>query len=188
MKLSSPASSLRITLIDRYLGSRMLSMLVRTIVSLVLLFILVDFLTAQRNVFAKHDVPWNVMINYYFLSVPKILSKYQVTSLAVLASALFVFGNAAQNNEITAALAGGISLRRIARMPVIVACALAVGMFFFEDTIGAAANLKLDQLEKRYFPNYRQKERPGTSWPYLENGWTCHIMKFNRVALTGERV
>lgn len=188
MRPSDLRVALRITLLDRYLGSRMFVSLARTLISLVLLFILVDFLTQQRNVFIKHDVPWNVAFLYYALSIPKILAKYQVASLSVLASALLVLGDAAQNNEVTAALAGGISLRRIVRMPVLIAVALGIAMFVFENSAGAVANRKLAELESRYFPNYRQKERPGTSWPYLNNGWTCHIMKFNRAALTGERV
>jgi len=188
MRLSNFAVGARITLLDRYFGSRMFATLLRTLVSLVLLFILVDFLTQQRNVFIKHDVPWNIAMEYYLLSIPKMLAKYQVASLSVLASALLVLGDAAQNNEITAALAGGISLHRIVRIPVLIAAALGVVMFIFEDSAGAVANRRLTELEARYFPNYRQKERPGTSWPYLNNGWTCHIMKFNRAALTGERV
>jgi lipopolysaccharide export system permease protein len=188
MKPTRFSVAARVTLLDRYFGAGMISTLFRTIVSLVLLFVLVDFLTQQRNTFMKHDVPWRVMMEYYAFSIPKILSKYQITSLATLASALFIFGNAAQNNEITAALAGGISLRRIARAPICIAAVLSVGMFLLEDTVGASANKRLDQLETRYFPNYQEKERPGTSWPYLRNGWTCHIMKFNRAALTGERV
>ena len=188
MTLADLVLATRVTLIDRYLGGRMLATLIKTIVSLVLLFILVDFLTQRRNEILRRDVPWDVMIGYYALSIPKILAKYQVASLSVLASALLVFGQAAQNNEVTAALAGGISLRRIARMPVLIAAALAIGMFLFEDTLGAASNRALERLEARYFPNNQQRERPGTTWPYLENGWTCHIMKFNRAALTGERV
>jgi len=176
------------TLLDRYFGARMLGTLIKTIISLVLLFILVDFLVQRRNDAVKHDVAWQVVMAYYALSVPKILDKYQVSALAVLASALLVLGNAAQNNEVTAALVGGISLRRLIRMPVLIAAGLSIGMFVFEDTIGVASNRALKRLEARYFPNNRQQERPGISWPYLENGWTCHIMKFNRTALTGERV
>ena len=188
MRLPGFGTSTRITLLDRYFGMHMLATLLRTLISLVLLFVLVDFLTQQRNVFIKHDVPWSIEILYYVFSIPKILAKYQVASLSVLASALFVLGDAAQNNEVTAALAGGISLRRIVRMPVLIAAGLCAVMFLFEDSAGAIANRKLAEIEARYFPNYRQKERPGTSWPYLDNGWTCHIMKFNRSALTGERV
>lgn len=176
------------TLLDRYLGARMAATLVKTIISLVLLFILLDFLVQRRNDAIKHDVPWRMVGAYYALSIPKILGKYQVSALAVLASSLLVLGHAAQNNEVTAALAGGISLRQLVRTPVLIAAALAIGMFVFDDTIGVASNRALERLEARYFPKSQQKERAGVSWPYLENGWTCHVMKFNRKALTGEHV
>ena len=176
------------TLLDRYLTARIIGTLVKAVVALVLLFILIDLLTHRRTEIISHDVPWPVVAKYYAVFVPQILYRYQVAALAILVSALLVFGAAAQNNEITAALAGGVSLRRLVRFPALVAAGLAVSVFMLQETIGVKACREAERIENRFFSNVRHGERSGISWPNLENGWTCHILKFNRLALTGERV
>jgi len=161
---------------------------VRTVISLVMLFILIDLLTHRRAQIARHDVPLDAVAVYYALYVPKILYKYQAAALAMLVSALLVLGTAAQNSEIVGALAGGISLRRIVRAPVFIAAGLAVAVFAMQETVGVAASRQFDRIEARYFPRSAQRKRPGVSWARLAGGWTCHVMKFNRAALTGEGV
>ena len=176
------------TILDRYLGWRTFTTLIRTVVALVLLFILIDLLTHRRSYIMKYDVPWTVVAAFYVVRIPDLLSRYQVSALSMLVSALLVLGNAAQNNEVLAALAGGISLRRLVRMPVLIAAGLAVVMFFVQDTIGAAAARQADRIETEYFSRSGQARRTPLSWPHLANDWTCHVLKFNRVALTGEHV
>ncbi len=46
------------TILDRYIGARTLSALIKTMVSLVLMFILIDLLTHRREIIARHEVPW----------------------------------------------------------------------------------------------------------------------------------
>ncbi len=176
------------TILDRYFGARVLSTFLKTVVSLVLLFVLVDLLTHRRSDIDRYDVPWGVVITYYAARVPDILYRYQVAALSVLVSGLLVLGNAAQNNEITAALTGGISLWRLVRMPIVVAAGIAVALFAAQDTFGARANVQVKKLEERYFPSSAQYKRNGVSFPRLAGGWTCHMMKFNRTALTGEGI
>ena len=176
------------TLLDRYLGGRLLAMLFKITGALVLIFILIDLLTQRRAVILRNDVPWNVVLEYYLTYTPQILVKYQIAGLAMLVSGLLVLGEAAQNNEVTAALAGGISLSRLARTPVLIAVGLAVALFFFQDTIGVVATRQANQLEARYFSKKGQSKRTGVSWPHLAGDWTCHTLKFNRLALTGENV
>ncbi len=176
------------TLLDRYFGARIVATLAKAIVSLVLLFILIDLLTHRRTAIIKHDVPWNVVVKYYAVFTPQILDKYQVAALAMLVSALLVLGNAAQNNEITAALGAGISLWRLMRLPVLVAFGLAVAVFALQETVGAAGTREAKRIEKRFFSRSNHRERTAIGWPNLEGGWTCHVLKFNRLALTGEHV
>lgn len=176
------------TILDRYMGSRLIAALVKTILALVLLFVLVDLLTHRRSGIVKHDVPLDVVALYYVLYVPKILYKYQGAALGMLVSALLVLGNAAQNSEVVAALAGGISLRRLVRVPVLIAAGLAVAVFVLQETAGVAAGAELERIESRYFPRSAQRKRPGVSWAHLSGGWTCHVVEFNRVAMTGEGV
>ena len=176
------------TILDRYLGSRILSTLVKTMVSLVLLFVLIDLLTHRRGDIVRHEVPWHAVARYYAAMAPRLLYAYQIAALSMLVSALLVLGAAAQRNEVMAALAGGVGLRRLARMPVLIAAALAVAVFVMQETIGVRANREVERLDAQYFPESGHNKRPGVSWARLEGGWTCHVMKFNRIALTGENV
>jgi lipopolysaccharide export system permease protein len=177
------------TILDRYIGSRMLSTFVKTLVSLVLLFILIDLLTRLRSDIVRNEVPLTTVFLYYLAYVPTILFRYQIAALSVLISALLVLGNAAQNNEMTAAFTGGISLSRFVRMPVLIAFGLAVAVFAMEETIGPISAAKVSELDSYFFSSRgAQSKRPGVSWAHLDGGWSCHIMKFNRVALTGENI
>jgi len=176
------------TLLDRYLGKRILAALVKAVVSLVLLFILIDLLTRRRMMIVNHDVPWTVVVEYYVVFVPQVLYKYQVAALGMLVATLLVFGDAAQNNEITAALAGGISLRRLLRFPILIAVGLTLTVFAMQETVGVAGTREAERIEKRFFSRTRYEGATGISWPKLKNGWTVHILKFNRLALTGENV
>ncbi len=112
----------------------------------------------------------------------------QTAALAVLVAGLMVLGKAAQDQEITAALAGGISLRRIVRAPAAVALLVAVAAFFIEDTLGVQAAQWLARMDREYFSQFRKPDNPGISWTNLGGEWTCHILKFNHEALTGQDV
>ncbi|HNR35230.1 MAG TPA: LptF/LptG family permease [Candidatus Hydrogenedentes bacterium] len=176
------------TLLDRYYGRRLAATLVKAIAALVFIFILIDLLTHRRGQIMRYDIPWTIVFSYYLAYIPQILYTYQIGALSMLVVTLLVLGEAAQNNEITAAFAGGISLRRLIRGPLVVAVVFAIILFVAQDILGAPANRKAREIESRYFSRAQQNSRKGISWPSLEGGWTCHIMKFNKTALTGEDV
>jgi len=175
------------TILDRYLLGREAAALARTLVTLVGLYVLIDLLTQRREGIMNHDVPWNVVVEYYVVMAPQVI--YRVAPLAVLVSGLLVLGDAAQANEITAALACGVSLRRLVRMPVLVGLGMSLAVFGLEETVGAPATRRAETIERGYFSrNPEASDRSGISWANLGGEWTCHIMKFNRIALTGENV
>ncbi|GMU91180.1 MAG: membrane protein [Candidatus Hydrogenedentota bacterium] len=160
--------------------------LLRALFALVLIYVLIDLLTHREVDIARYDVPASVVFQYYLNFIPQIVLR--VAPFAVLISALLVLGDAAQNNEVTAVLAGGISLRRLVRVPVGIALALSGAVFLINETVGTTAAQRAQQIEEGYFSRSQETERRGTSWANLSGGWTCHIGKFNRIALTGEDV
>lgn len=174
------------TTLDRYLVVRLATTLVRTLFALVAIYILIDLLTHRRDNIAQLDIPWLMVADYYASQVPHLAS--QMAPLALLVSALFVLGDAAQNNEVTAALAGGISLRRLVRMPVVLAALFALAVFGMEQSFGATAAKRAERLERDYFSTKTKHATTGMSWANLADNWTVHIAKFNRIALTGEDV
>ena len=174
------------TLLDRYIAARFISSLLRTLVALVMLYILIDFIAGRQDDIAGKDVPAGVVLQYYWNLLPQLI--YRMMPLSVLLAGLLVFGDAAQHNEITAALAAGISMRRITRGPIVIALVVAGAVFMLDQVIGADAMRTARALEANYFKRNPDVTRPGVSWANLDNSWTCHILKYNRVANTGEDV
>ena len=66
--------------------------------------------------------------------------------LAVLLSSLMTYGNLGEHHELTAIKASGIALTRILRPVLLLTAALAVGAFWFNETIVPKANLKAYSL------------------------------------------
>ncbi len=174
------------TMLDRYLAKQLLVSLARTLSALIFIFILINLLTDRRAAVVEHAIPWQLVVEFYLCFIPTILYEYQIAALAMLISSLLVLGSAAQHNEVTAMLAGGIGLGRIVRVPVAIALLLAVGVFAMEETIGIPATRRAEALEDRYFARNTQGGRGGVSWVSLPGGWKVHIQKYNRLADTGE--
>ena len=177
-----------IALLDRHFARRLAGTFFRTLLVLVALFVFVDLMTRRRNQILELNVPLRAVAEYYLCYIPTILNEFQIASLAMLISVLLVYGSAAQHHEITAMLAGGVGLRRIARVPLAAGLLLTLLLFGLTETLGVDAARRSIELEERYFMRVDQGDRRSVSWANLEGDWTVHIMKFNRKALTGENV
>ena len=178
-------------ILDAHLTRRLVTTLFKTILALVILFMVIDLLTSRRTEILDHDVPALVVARYYLLLVPEMLVGHQLAALAMLVSTLLVFGSAAQHNELNALFASGVSLRRIVLLPALIAAGLAAVLFLIGESIGPAAARETRAIESQYFgKNVRgaSSVRSGISWSNLADGWKCHITKFNRIAMTGEDV
>lgn len=176
------------TLLDRYLARRFITTLFKVLLALILLVSVIDLVATRQEDISKYQIPFTTVLMYYITFVPTILFEYQAAAVSVLISGLMVLGNAAQNNEITALLAGGVSLGRIARAPVAMAFLLAVAVFFIQESYGVRATEIHTAVEEEYFSKVSGKTRFGISWTNLGDGWTCHVLKFNERANSGQDV
>ena len=176
------------TLLDRYLVRRFMMTLLKVLVALILLVSVIDLVATRQEDISKYQIPWHVVLLYYVTFVPTILFEYQAAAVSVLISGLMVLGNAAQHNEITALLAGGVSLGRIARAPVVMAMVIAVAVFFFQESYGVRASEIHAGVKNGYFSKVSGQSRFGVSWTNLGEGWTCHVLKFNERANSGQDV
>lgn len=176
-------------LYDRYIGKKLIGALFKSLLSFALLYVLIDFLTARQYSIDKYNVPWPVVGEYYATHIPTFMFKFQALAMALLVSTLLVLGKAAQDHEITSLLAGGTSMARIARVPVLLAVVLSVGVFAFENTLGIDSARLAERIEKQYFFRFTEEGGAGPSWTNLgEKKWSCHILRFNPIALTGRDV
>lgn len=176
------------TLYDRYLAKRMISTLFKVLLSLVLLVSVIDLVVTRQDAILKYQVPVFMVLNYYITLIPTILFEFQAAAIAVLISGLIVLGRAAQDREIMALLAGGVSLRRIARAPVLIALMMALISFGVQETYGVRAVEAHDAITKKYFSKITGHDRFGVSWTNLGDGWTCHILNYNLRANSGQDV
>lgn len=176
-------------LYDRYIARRLTSTLLKTLAAFAMLYVVIDFLTARQYSIDKYDVPWPIVIQYYASHIPTFLFKFQALALALLVSTLLVLGKAAQDQEITALLSSGISMTRVARVPIILSIFLTVGLFAFENSLGIQSARTANRIEKEYFFRFTEESGSGPSWTNLgEKKWSCHILRFNPIALTGKNV
>lgn len=178
-------------LLDRHLARQIVRTFLVALVGLIVLFVVIDLLSHRRDDIVDHDVPWYAVVEYYIALLPDVLVSYSLAGLAVLVSILFVLGASAQRNEFTALLAGGVSLGRFVRVPVLFGAAVSLCLLALSETVGPVAAGRVQAIESEYFGESGQgirAGRPPISWADLSDGWRCHVAKFNRVALTGEEV
>src|SRR5512143_3693183 len=102
MLVSSPRS-----VINRYLAGRFLSLFALVLVSLVFLYVVVDF-ADRLNSLLRFQAGAGATARYFVFKVPLMVT--QVTPPAVMIAVLLVFGTLARRNEIIALRAGGVSL------------------------------------------------------------------------------
>lgn len=177
------------TILDRYITSRLLSTLAKIVLTLVGLYILIDLLVTRQNYIIRYEIPLRYVAEYYFVQLPVILFTYHAVALGLLIAALMVLGKAAQDQEITATLAGGISLRRLAAGPLLAGLVVAALSFGLQESWGVYAAKRAEALDQQYFQRSGGVGfRDSRSWTGLSGGWTCHVLKFNPEALTGEDV
>ena len=176
------------TLLDRYLGIRILRTLGQSLFAVALLFVLIDLITHRRTDIIENNVPAAVVVEYYAAFLPGMLSDFQIGAVAVLVSYLMVLGRAAQDREVTAMLASGIGLYRFIRVPALIGLVFAVGMFGFTETVGVSAAQRVLALEETYFDDGPTFDVAPVSWANLSGGWTCHIFSFDRNTMSGEGV
>lgn len=178
-------------LLDRYLARQLVRVFLLALLAFVGLFVFIDMLTHRRSAIFDNEVPWIVVVQYYLALMPRLLSDFHIAGLAILLTVLFVVGNAAQRNELTAALAGGVSLFRIMRAPLLLASVVSLGLFVIAELAAPRAKRQAEAIEDHYLgisATQSALKRVPVSWVGLSGGWTCHVAKFNRSALSGEEV
>lgn len=177
-----------LTRLDRFYLARVSGTMVRILISLVLLTAVVDLLLARQDNIVKYSIPLWAVAAYYITLTPTILFEYHAAAISVLLSGLFVLGRAAQDHEFTALHGGGVSLLRAARAPLTGALLFAVAIFAFQETLGVRAARTFEDLRLRYFSKMSGGVGKGFSRVDLENGWSLHVLSFNRRALSGRDV
>jgi LPS export ABC transporter permease LptG len=134
------------SIIDRYVLREFLKILGLVVISVMALFIVVDFTETAVDV-RKNDVDASTVLAYYRFHFFTIV--HWTLPIAVLVSTLVTFGMLSRNNEVTALKANGISLYRLAVPIVAVAGIIALLAYFLLDFVLPHSTKRSDELKRR---------------------------------------
>ncbi|MCX8065404.1 MAG: LptF/LptG family permease [Candidatus Hydrogenedentes bacterium] len=174
--------------IDRYYLWRWVKTFFQVILVLILLYVITDFFISRQESVRKYNIPITVILLYYIYNIPKILFHYYFLPAGVTLTTFLVWGRSVQEKEVLALLSGGISYTRIVLTTIIVSGIIGLFSFILEETIGVKSAWRFRELERQYFSYHLGDTKSSVSWTNLKDGWTCHILKFNKEALTGRDV
>jgi len=137
--------------LDRFLIIEYLGNLLLITVSLVLIFLIIDFFGKFRMFLSNHAT-YMQMGSYFFFRLPMIIS--QMLPAAVLLSSLVTCGYLSRHNEITAMKANGISIYRVALPILTIAVLISLLIFLLSEWItpytnDRAENIRIIEVQKR---------------------------------------
>lgn len=128
---------MQLRLHDRYILRQYLKILFISIIAFVVIFVTVDVFEEIDN-FIDHEAKLVDITAYYFYSIPFILT--YIIPVSLLLGAVFSMGVMSRRNELTALIASGISLVRVAAPILITAFLVSIGSTYFNDVVVAKAN------------------------------------------------
>jgi lipopolysaccharide export system permease protein len=163
---------------DRYLLKQFLKVFFFSVLTFIIIYVVVDTFEEIDN-FIDHDAKILDIIPYYVYALPFILT--YIVPVALLLATVFSMGILARRNEITAFIASGVSLVRVATPIFILALLISGGSTWFNDSVVTRANrlhkdIQRYKIEKRSRPNPNLRE----NFHYLgEKGFVYLASRYN---------
>ena len=164
---------------DRYILKQFWRNVAIGIVAFVVIYVTVD---VNENIddYIDHHAAFLDVASYYIFMVPWIL--VLISPVAVLLSTIFSFGKLSRDNELTAFIASGVSLVRIA-LPVIVSAfmvsliILGMNELVVPKTNRAAGRVKTINIEKK---REKRSKRFKMNFHYQgENNWMYYAQRYD---------
>jgi len=161
-------------ILDRYLVSQFLKVLLFSLLALSVIFILVN-LIEQIDYFIDRRAQFPDVTQYYLYSLPEVLAL--VIPVAMLLSTLFSVGVLSKNNEITALKSSGHSLYRILAPLYILALLISLLVILFKGYVVPYANQKKVAIKKIKFEKIYSPEQAQIIDLFAqgEGGWIFHF-------------
>lgn len=146
-------------ILSRYVLRQLVAPFVFSLTALTTLMLL-DQVAKMFRLLVGKGLGWQIVAEVFVLSIPFMLAV--IVPMAVLVTVLYTFTRMASDNEITAMKASGISLLRIALPVVGAGFVVALGLFWFSDTVLPETNHRLQQLRmsiQRKSPTFALRPR-----------------------------
>ena len=163
---------------DSYLARQFVKILFYSIVAFTIIYVTVDIFEEIDN-FIDHNASAKDIALYYLYSIPFILT--YIIPISLLLGTVFSLGVLARRNELTALIASGVSLVRIAAPIIVIALVSSLASAWFNDRVVASANrLKNDIMEYEIEGRARTNKAVRNNFHYLgESGFVYLADAFN---------
>jgi lipopolysaccharide export system permease protein len=132
------------TLLDRYVTKEYIKLLLLILVSFTAIFLIIDLFERMR-LFLSHQATFYQMLSYAVVMIPIIIA--QSMPVAVLLASLVTFSNLSRYSEVLAMKANGISLYRTSIPVIIIAVAICIVSFLFNEFITPYANDRAEYIK-----------------------------------------
>ncbi len=133
-------------ILDRYILREFLKVLALVLISVVALFIIVDYTEIAREVRRNH-IAASTLLTYYRFQIFTVLN--WTLPISVLVATLVTFGMLAKNNEVTAVKSNGVSLYRVGLPILAVAVLISVLAYFLLDFVLPYSTRRVDELKRK---------------------------------------
>ncbi|HZS28764.1 MAG TPA: LptF/LptG family permease [Candidatus Angelobacter sp.] len=154
-------------ILDDYVLRSFVGYLLLILSSLVVLFLVFTYFELLSDIVRK-KISFLTQVEYLLNFIPSVL--YQITPLAVLLTVLVMFGLMQKNNEITAMKATGVSIYRTVIPILVIATALAGGLFLLDQWYLPYANKRVETLRNLIKGKPAQTYlRPDRKWIFGES-------------------
>ncbi len=160
-------------LLDRYILSSFLSILLGAVVAFVTIFLVVD-IVENLDKFIDASMPRRAVLAYYLYTLPWFVSI--ALPMATLLATFFSMGLLNKRNEITAMKASGFSIRRIGASLLITGLLISIGSFFFDDLAVSEGMRRKADVQSQYLAReYHRKHKIKKKDIFLQQSPTEHI-------------
>lgn len=130
-------------IIDRYVLREFLKVLLLVLVSVIALFLVIDYTERAADIRVNH-IAFHTVFAYYRFLIFQILN--WTLPISVLVATLVTFGMLSKNNEVTAMKATGVSLFRVAVPIVGIAVFISLLSYLLLDFVLPYSNQRVDTL------------------------------------------
>jgi LPS export ABC transporter permease LptF/LPS export ABC transporter permease LptG len=167
----------RSLLLDRYVAARFLRLFLLMVVSVVVLYIVIDYLEISDDI-ARNSIPSAIIVRYFEAVVFPII--VDVVPFAFLAAALVAVAGLVRSAETTAILSSGVSLHRATLSLVVLALLAGGGLFALAERVVPRAALEAERLKNMIFKRPVMNEGlPVNLWFRGDHGRFFHAETFD---------
>lgn len=140
-----------LTILDKYIIKKFLGTYVFAIILIISIAVVFDF-NEQLDKFLKNDAPVKeIIFSYYKNFIPYYVNLF--TPLFVFLSVIFFTSKLADNSEIIAMLAAGMSFKRLMKPYMISAAVISIASFILSGFVIPPANVVRIKFQNKYIKN-----------------------------------